>query len=224
MRQADRQTFQAAASRLGCWIVIREPTDAAERYRRSMAYVARPTDCVAPAADFDAGSARVAGLVVDAAIHPGVFAQRQRGAMMASRRFYARLGVSDAQGLNARHASGGTPYSIDMAKGSTHFGVLQVNGRHVYDAPVLRAVVGVNGQAASAGAVFTAVGAAMGRVMASVVAAAMSRTAVDEPILAFGPGGETVSARTAGEMSGLIGSIRAGSLGGGQANASGSQR
>jgi len=223
MRQADRQTFHAAASRLGCWIVIREPTDAADRYRRSMAYVARPTDCVAPAADFDAGSARVAGLVVDAAIHPGVFAQRQRGAAMASRRFYAGLGVSDAKGINARHASGGTPYSIDLEKGSTHYGVLRVNGRHVYDAPALRAVVGVNGQMASAGAVFTAVGSAMGGVMASVVAAAMSRTSVDEPILAFGPGGETASAQTAGEAAGLIASIRAGSPVGSRADAAGSK-
>jgi len=221
MRQADRKTFQAAASKLGCWIVIREPTDAAERYRKSMAYVARPTDCIAPAADFDAGSARVAGLVVDAAIHPGVFAQRQRGASMASRRFYAGMGVADAKGLNARHALGGTPYSIDLEKGSTHYGVLRVNGKHVYDAPVLRAVVGGNGEMASAGAVFTAVGAAMGGVMASVVAAAMGKTTVDEPILAFGPGGETASAQTAGEMSNLIGSIRSGSLGGGQASASG---
>jgi len=209
MRRADQQTFSKAADRLGCWILIREPTEQADRYRARAGYVPRPASCVAPAADFDAGRAHVAGLVVDAAIHPGVFAQRQRGASLASRRFYASAGASDAQGLNARHGAGGTPYSIDLDPGSAHYGAFQINGQYVYDAPVVRAAVNGSGRSISHGIVAAAVGGIMGGASASVALAALPPARVDEPIIAFGPGGQTARAHSTSELSMLMRRLQA---------------
>lgn len=209
MRRADQQTFSNAASRLGSWILVRESTDAADHYRARADYVPRPISCVAPAADFNTGRARVAGLVVDAAIHPGVFSQRQRGAAVASRRFYASLGAADANGLNARHAAGATPYSIDLDPQSPQYGSIQLGGRAVYDAPVVRGVIDSAGRSVSASVVAIAVGGILGGTPAAMALASMPPAHVDEPILAFGPGGQIDRAHTASELSMLMRRLQA---------------
>lgn len=209
MRRADQQTFSSAASRLGCWVLVRESTDAADRYRARAGYVPRPISCVAPAADFNTGRAQVAGLVVDAAIHPGVFSQRQRGALLASQRFYASLGAADAKSLNARHSAGGTPYSIDLDPQSPQYGSIQLNGHAVYDAPVVRGVIDSAGRSVSARAVATAVGGILGGAPAAMTLASMPPARVDEPILAFGPGGQTARAQTASELTMLMRRLQA---------------
>ena len=121
MRPQDATVFSQAAVNLRLWIFVRLTNKESRQYMNLSGYVPKRIDCKAKTADFDDGNKKLAGLVVDFRIHPGVFKPGKD----------AEKSWKDFQ-IASRPGTPGSPYQVDTNPQSKHYGCVTLNGKYIY--------------------------------------------------------------------------------------------
>src|SRR5947209_7830663 len=118
MRPQDKAVFLEAARQFHSWILVRRTNRASLDYVGRAGYTPKPIDCKAKTADQDAGSYKLAGLVVDPTVHKGVFKPTK---------------VEEAKKCwEVMKPVLGTRYTVDRDTKSRHYGCVKLNGSYVH--------------------------------------------------------------------------------------------
>lgn len=118
MRPQDKTVFLEAAKKFHAWILVRRTNRASLPYIGRPGYMPKRIDCKAKTADVDVGRYQLAGLVVDASIHPGAF-----GGGKAAKALAAWKSMLPLQGR---------AYTVDQNPGSKHYGCLLCEGKYIH--------------------------------------------------------------------------------------------
>ncbi|MCB9845600.1 MAG: hypothetical protein H6811_06410 [Phycisphaeraceae bacterium] len=179
----ERQALMRIAARLRSVLVLAEPSARLRSMLDSPSFAAPRPGLNLLGAETDAGTARVAEMIVSPAVHVGVFEERRR--QVAKERweqFLASQGAGDDADLNRRFAAGRTPFSVDLKTGSVTYGALRDGGRPVHAGLRMRAVIALDDPEDEQREAVLAMGSESGALgtAATVVAAVLGTAVVPE--------------------------------------------
>lgn len=118
MRSQDKAVFLEAAQKFQVWILVRRTNRASLPYIGLPGYAPKRIDCKAKTADLDVGNYKLAGLVVDATIHPKAFGPGKTAKAQAA--------------WTSMKPLLGRVYTVDADPKSKHYGCLKCEGKYIH--------------------------------------------------------------------------------------------